>query len=308
MARASEGSDRRIFVVGVPRSGTTLVQSLLAVHSSMTSFTESHFFSRHFALIPGLPWPILTKNPVPRLREFLEENDALAPRAFDWFEVEENRSLRLRGVLPFKTATVGRRFLSVLDGLAENRGKEGWIEKTPRHLRYLPFLESISGTGGQTRFVHVIRDGLEVVASLFRASRKWERPYDLETCIRRWNDDMQFSLGRITRPTDRFVFYEQLTADPEPTLRRLVEGLGLRWEPQMLERYGQAESRIVTQSETWKRELGRAIRPSATSGSSLTDHQREIVRRGLRDELYRELLDRASAGAVASRLDEPGTD
>ncbi len=38
----------RIFVVGAPRSGTTLVQSLIASHSQVTSFTESHFFSRHF--------------------------------------------------------------------------------------------------------------------------------------------------------------------------------------------------------------------------------------------------------------------
>ena len=42
--------ERRIFIVGVPRSGTTLLQSLLAAHSELTSFTESHFFSRYFSL------------------------------------------------------------------------------------------------------------------------------------------------------------------------------------------------------------------------------------------------------------------
>ena len=35
----------RIFLVGCPRSGTTLTQSLLAAHPMVASFPESHFFS-----------------------------------------------------------------------------------------------------------------------------------------------------------------------------------------------------------------------------------------------------------------------
>ena len=46
--------ERRIFIVGVPRSGTTLVQSLLASHTAMTSFTESHFFRKNFSIVPLL--------------------------------------------------------------------------------------------------------------------------------------------------------------------------------------------------------------------------------------------------------------
>ena len=68
--------DRRIFVVGVPRSGTTLVQSLLAAHSQVTSFTESHFFSRYFRALPRLSSAILTRDPAPRVRDFLLENGA----------------------------------------------------------------------------------------------------------------------------------------------------------------------------------------------------------------------------------------
>ena len=80
------GIEKRVFVVGVPRSGTTLVQSLLATHSTATSFTESHFFSRHYALLPLLGTPILTRNPGPRLREFLAENPEPPPAASDWFD------------------------------------------------------------------------------------------------------------------------------------------------------------------------------------------------------------------------------
>ena len=52
----------RIFLVGVPRSGTTLLQALLAAHEQVTSFTESHFFSQHFTDVPALGL-VLTKDP-----------------------------------------------------------------------------------------------------------------------------------------------------------------------------------------------------------------------------------------------------
>ena len=35
---------KRVFIVGVARSGTTLIQSMLANHSAIHTFPESHFF------------------------------------------------------------------------------------------------------------------------------------------------------------------------------------------------------------------------------------------------------------------------
>ena len=211
----------RIFVVGVPRSGTTLVQSLLAAHSRLTSFTESHFFDRHFRLLPGLSMPVLTRDPAPRLWQFLAENGADPPPAARGFggrggegSGKGSRARWLRPLLPARTRAAARGLLQVLDELSLARGAAGWIEKTPRHLRYLPFLQAVAGSlrgpppasGAETHFVHVLRDGLEAVASLHRASRAWERPYDLDACVDRWNEDVAFSLGRTASPNDHFVF------------------------------------------------------------------------------------------------------
>ena len=76
---ADPGIDMRVFVVGVPRSGTTLLQSLLAAHSRVASFTESHFWSRHFRALPRLSSAVLTRDPAPRLREFLDRKRELDP-------------------------------------------------------------------------------------------------------------------------------------------------------------------------------------------------------------------------------------
>ena len=292
--------ERRVFVVGVPRSGTTLVQSLLAAHGSLTSFTESHLFDRHFRLLPGSSRALLIRDPAPRLREFLAENGESPPEAADWFAEGGRGLLGARPFLPLRTRAAARQLLRVLDELTRRRGVSGWVEKTPRHLRYLPFLERLYDREARPRFVHVIRDGLETVASLRRASREWERPYDLETCVRRWNGALAFSAGRIGAPTDHFVIYEELAARPEAVLRSLLARLGLGWEPEILARYGDAAGRLVTEEEAWKSEVGRAIRPSATAERALSEEERRRALAALRGELYERLREHASRYETAA--------
>lgn len=284
--QSEPGIDMRIFIVGVPRSGTTLVQSLLAAHGKTTSFTESHFFSRHFAFLPLLSRPILTKYPGPRLREFFSENDERPPKAAGWFDAKGRRAF-----LPFLTRPATRQFFRVLDELTLRRDRSIWVEKTPKHLRYIPLIETVSER--RTCFIHVIREGLEVVASLHGASQSWERPYDLDACVRRWNRDVGFSLKRITATNDHFVFYEDLTSQPEETLRQLLAALGVGWEPDILERYGRASDRLITRREAWKEGVGRSIRRSRTSDRALTPEQRDRVMRALRHGLYDRLRERA---------------
>ena len=151
--------ESRIFIVGAPRSGTTLAQSLLAAHSEITSYTESHFFRKHFSRVSPLPLPILTRDPRPRLSEFLKENGEAPPPAAEWFSEKKRWALEIRPLLPFQTLPVARQLIRVLDELALRRGATNWIEKTPWHLRSIPLLEKTS-PGGRTYFIHVIRSGL----------------------------------------------------------------------------------------------------------------------------------------------------
>ncbi len=290
--------ERRVFVVGVPRSGTTLVQSLLAAHSEMTSFTESHFFDKHFTILSPPFRPILTRDPAPRLREFLAENSEDPPAAANWLEERSRSTLRARPLLPFYTLSTARQLLLVLDELAIRRGTSSWIEKTPRHLRYIPFLETAVGGNARNYFIHVIRDGLDVVASLHEASKSWERPYDLDACVKRWNEDVAFSLGRAPAPTDHLVFYEDLTSRPETTIGQVIEWLGLAWEPEILERYAGAAGRLITPDEEWKSNVGRRIRRSEASDQLLTGEQRQRVTSLLCHDLYDLLRERAGAAAT----------
>ncbi len=289
--------ERRIFIVGVPRSGTTLVQSLLAAHSRLTSFTESHFFSRHFRPQPWMATPWLRRDPSPRVHEFLAENHitpSTVASAAGHFPLDQRRS----GWFLFRQGpTVGRQLLQLLDAMAAVRGQSCWVEKTPKHLHYLPMLDQLCRGGPRTHFVHVLRGGLETVASLHRASQDWPTSYDLATCVERWNRDMALSLRRSRRrvassSTDHFLCYEDLTRRPESVLRRLLNELVLPWEPEILVRYRASSKSLITRRETWKTEVERPMRPSATSRQTLSDGQRRWVDGKLRHDLYQQLRQR----------------
>lgn len=274
--------EQRIFIVGAPRTGTTLLQSLLAAHSRVTSFTESHFFSRSFRALPDLSSAVLLRDPLPQFREFLTKNQAGS--AFAEAEDRLRQSTTPGWLRPLRTKQVAMIFLNTLDRLALDRKRPIWIEKTPRHLRFTPFIGRISST--PARFVHLIRDGVDVVSSLHRASQDWDRPYGLDECVRRWNSDVAFSLERAESRFDFLVLYEQLTRDPEAVMRRLSAALSLDWQPSILTDFVAESARLTTPDETWK-ETRSEIRPSEASKNGLDGDQREQVRRTLRNDLYR---------------------
>src|SRR5687768_3975926 len=95
----------RIFVVGCPRSGTTLVQSLLAAHSKIVTFTESHLFDKGFRSLGGLLF-VRHQQLQGYAAKFVQENNHLTEDAQSWLLANE----RTRSV-----GEVARRIVASLD-------------------------------------------------------------------------------------------------------------------------------------------------------------------------------------------------
>ena len=75
---------KRIFLVGAPRSGTTILQSLLAAHPKITSFPETKFFQ--------YLWSDRLKSKLPdRLYEFFYDEIA-RPDLYDRSEIYKRGS------------------------------------------------------------------------------------------------------------------------------------------------------------------------------------------------------------------------
>lgn len=282
----------RLFIVGVPRSGTTLLQSFLAAHSEIASFTESHLFSRHFSFLPGSSRPFLRRRPAGRAEEFLRENGVDPQTAKEWVE-----PLRRLGRLgrELRTDAAARAMVELLDRLAAERGPvTAWVEKTPRHLRFVPAVERAldPAVRATVHVIHVVRQPVPTVASLREASQNWETAYDLDACIERWNDDVAFTVSRLSAPRQHLVFYEDLTTTTERVLERLLDEIGLPWEASVLDGYREQADRLTTATESWKAQTGRSVEPSRAAERSLSSAEREKVARSVRSGLYEEAYDR----------------
>ncbi|HEX4956325.1 MAG TPA: sulfotransferase [Thermoanaerobaculia bacterium] len=246
MSPAPERIEGRIFLVGCPRSGTTLLQSLLAAHSAVVSFPETHAFAH---LVPRFPLArrlgLTNLRTWHRFRRSVQELGSTAPA---------------RPTLRWRPAA--RLLLGALDRAALARGGRVWLEKTPRHLHYL---SEITAVAAQAHFIHLLREGSEVVASLYEVTRQapetWGGPRSLERCVRRWQEDVALSLARAGDERHTLVLYDELVRDPERSLRYLGGRLGLGFERAQLEGYRAEAARLVRADELWKKDAGGDIRP-----------------------------------------------
>ncbi len=247
-----ERSPAHIFLVGFPRSGTTLLQSLLAAHPDVLSLPETFFFVD--AVASGRRWR-LPRRAHPRARGAL---DRLGKQGVEVVEPG------VRDILPI--ATIGptvRRFVDSLDASARRSGKRAWVEKTPSHLHYLATIERYVPAA---QVVHIVREGVPAIASLRAVTEEhagsWGGGRSLEDCTARWREDVRRSHACRDRPNHSFVAYEGLVADPSAVLGALTRRLGLRSDPatirEMVEGYGSAAAGLVV-DEPWKASVGTPI-------------------------------------------------
>ena len=151
------------------------------------------------------------------------------------------------------------------------------------------------------RFIHLIRDGRDVVASFYRlcleAPELWVpqvmgrktadlvesasgRTTVLAAVIDRWNDDVRRSLELASQSGHQLVWYDDLVTVPEKTLTTICEGLGLAFEDAMLRHWEAAPQVVGHRSDAahMQKPFERlAHEPLRTFRSVFTDDQREQV-------------------------------
>ncbi len=245
---------RRLFLVGCPRSGTTLLQSLLAAHSQVVSFPESHFYNTMTTSRFGLRQLGLAS---PRIRA----------RFFEF--LEQIGHPEMRRYLPRHAVSrrqYSRAFIAVLDAVARQQNKHVWLEKTPRHLQYI---DDIRGFVPESKFIHLVRHGEDVVASLYEVvnqhPERWpsipasDAASCVARCLDRWVQSVALSRRYVGEPNHAMVRYERLVEAPEAVMKGLCEFIGISFEARMLERYADHAATLVMPFETWKQSVTQAI-------------------------------------------------
>ena len=150
--------DGRFFIIGSARSGTTLLQAMLASHSEVYSFPESHFFCKaaprgRFGRRLGIAKKSFAGAAMKYLFDVLQRPDLvyLAPSRSPFFR------------------NYGKAFVRAVDTATVDDGKRMWVEKTPHHI---DFIDLIERRVESAKFVHILRDGRDVVASQVHATQQ----------------------------------------------------------------------------------------------------------------------------------------
>lgn len=280
---------RRVFVVGCPRSGTTLLQSLLHAHRQIRSLPETHFLpmllgsEEHRRCAADRP-----RAPVARLRRW--RRDAFAR----WSLVDPRRAARawsfLRDLaLPvdspnrdrWRLAAQLQAFVRTLDAHALALHKPIWVEKTPDHLFYIDHLRA--GVP-DARFIHVQREGAQVVGSLYRAARDhpgWRPFLSLEKCVDRWDTAQRESERWRNDPRHLHVSYEALVRAPRDTVGRVLAFLGCEPDDTLWSRYRTLAGGLIRADEPWKAGTLEPIRARDAFGDILDAAQRRWVEAAL---------------------------
>lgn len=263
---------KRLFIVGCPRSGTTLLQSLLASHSQVQSFPESQFFLYLFSTdkaqqLTESRFETRWTRPLLKLaaRKLIFGKALARLRSHLHQFLQDIDQLDLEQQLP-KTAIATKRqytraFFSLLDQATQRQQRSMWLEKTPQHLYYLDY---IAQQLPDAQFIHLLRNGADVVASLYdvrqRYPEQWpDEPADVKLCTARWLRDLRISLRYQHQPNHHFICYEDLVADSAQALQLLCQQIGIIYEPTMLDGYQQTAQQVRLDSEPWKNSVHQPI-------------------------------------------------
>jgi hypothetical protein len=242
------GAEPAIFIVGVARSGTTLLRLMLDAHPDLAIPPETHFIPQVIKAGEG------SDDPSSAALEVITTHRRWPDFGLDAGELrarlERHRHLGAGDAL--------REFYGLY---AEQHGKRRWGDKSTNYVRQM---RPISRVLPEARYVHLIRDGRDVALSLVDVHFG---PETVADAAEKWSSE----ISKARRSSKRLphyieVRYEELIADPEPVLRSVCEAMALPWDDAILDYQERAGGRIAETVRDFDRAVGDAVPAEVRAG------------------------------------------
>lgn len=206
-------SEKPVFVVGMPRTGTTMTEQIIAAHSQAEGVGELQrmmSMARRFTRPNGM-------------RQALDKMAEVGPER--WKEVPQM-------------------YLNLLNVLAPNARYT--VDKLPHNFLYLGFIHLCFPNA---RIIHCTRNPLDSFISSFQNQMSAFHDYSYDQraygeyyihylrLMNHWKAAMPGNIYELR--------YETLTANPEAEVRNILDFLGLPWEESCL-KFNERESTVKT--------------------------------------------------------------
>ena len=231
LARGAPGhsSAEPIFVLGMPRTGTTLVERILASHSDVFAAGELSNFA------------------VQMMTQVREKAPSRA--------VSRDDLVRLTAGLDF--AALGKAYVDSTRPATGHTAK--FIDKLPLNYLYVGLIHLALPNA---TIVHVQRDPMDTIYAIYKTLFVDAYPfsYDLEELARyfvAYHELMQHWHAALPNVIQT-IRYDELVSNVDVEVRRLVDACGLDWQPECLEFYRNTEASTTASSVQVRRPVYRS--------------------------------------------------
>lgn len=227
-----------IFIVGAPRSGTTLLAAMLGAHSRLSCGPETRFF--RFLSKTDRTW--LYDSWPGNAVEFLFSIRLMEPISGHYGLSRE----QIHTFLERKAPSVPAILSSLTKQFMVRKNKDRWVEKSPEHLM---FVGDIRKYFPDSPIIRILRDPRDAALSMV----KWANgPQDFLESLLLWREyDDKSAAFFDTDKGSYTVSYENLVDTPDEQLEKICEYIDEKYEPAMLDT-SRSAANVVTRKETWK--------------------------------------------------------
>lgn len=219
-------NNQPIFIVGYPRSGTSLLRVILDSHPDLSIGPELNFVEK---IIKHYPKTFV---------EFLSVADkAMRDYSYSQDEVETI----------FKNSPNWFALLSNWCSFyAEKRNRRVWGEKTPQSYKYL---DKIFNKFPDAVYIYIVRNPFDVMGSL--KSKGW---YKGVKSILSWCYS-NFRAGLIVSENSIFIKYEDFVASPEEYINKILDLAQLDNKYNLLKEYQNVDHGRIAKGDIWNKPI-----------------------------------------------------
>jgi len=227
-AASATASPIPIFIVGLPRAGSTLIEQILASHPSVEGTIE----------LPDIPQ---------LARELMGREEEVSGDG-RFFEA-------LAALTPPQLALLGERYIASTQ-VHRTRGAPYFIDKMPNNCLYVGLIQLILPNA---KIIDARRHPLGCCFSAFKQhfSRGQSFTYGLEDLGRYYADyvDLMGHIDQVLPGRVHRVFYETMVRDTESEVRRLLDYCGLPFDERCLKFYENERAVRTASSEQVRRPI-----------------------------------------------------
>lgn len=196
-----------VFLVGVPRSGTTWLQRMLSNHHKIATAQESHLFNQFISVM------------VEQWNNALHFKDGRGGVGIPAYFTQQQF-----------WSSLSTYSYNVFSACEEFSNHDIFLEKTPDHLIHVSTINKVIPSA---KFIYVTREPYGVIESLLAAGKQWGKawaPKTTQQAIRLYKNytkEGERQLSQICSDKKLIVSYEDMVKAPEVILKQTLSFLDL---------------------------------------------------------------------------------